>query len=157
MCLPDIQADPRPLYDMLFAETRTQLLMAGIRLRIFNQLQTPDSAAGLAGRLELDPVNTGLFLNGLAALGLLNKEQGIFSNTLMAKAFLIPGCPSYLGNSFLMQREMKDMTVDDLENMVSQIQDSGELLGADGYGYCTQVVFKRLFSILVFTIKTGIC
>ncbi len=62
------------------------------------------------GRLELDPVNTGLFLNGLAALGLLNKEQSIFSNTLMAEAFLISGRPSYLGKSFLMQREMKDMT-----------------------------------------------
>jgi predicted O-methyltransferase YrrM len=58
----------------------------------------PLSAEGVAGRLELEPRATILFLDALVAMGLLEKEKHRYSNSEASSRFLVPGSPDYVGH-----------------------------------------------------------
>jgi len=116
--LPDIKENSNALYEMFYGDIKSQVLITGIRLEIFNHLKEPRSAQWLAKRLDTQAENTLFFLNSLVCLGLLEKKQGLFANTSLSAAFLVKGLPSYLGESFLMQSKMKGMTAKDLYGLV---------------------------------------
>lgn len=141
MCLSEIKADPQPLYEMVYAKIKTQLVMTGIRLGVHDHLETPASAGELARRLELEPVNAGFFLNGLAALGLLEKKQGLYRNTRLSSTFLVSGLPTYLGEGFLMQETMQGMMVKDLDAMLKK--ETKEPAGPDINGPCPETEHLR--------------
>ena len=97
MHLPELDIDYGDLYGMLFLPIRSKLLLAGIELRVFNHLAEPVSAGELAQAIGAHPRNMGLFLDGLAAIDLVQKRNGLYQNTPEAQAFLVEGSQTYLG------------------------------------------------------------
>ena len=66
---------------MLFPPIRLKLLLTGIELRIFNHLSDPISARDVSKAIATHPRNTKFFLDGLAAIGLVKKRNGLYKNT----------------------------------------------------------------------------
>jgi len=66
---------------MLIAPIRSNLLLAGIELGVFNQLSKPRTAEAVAETLKSHPGNTELFLDGLAACDLITKKGGAHTKT----------------------------------------------------------------------------
>ena len=97
MHLPELDIDYGELYGMLFLPIRSKLLLAGIELRVFNHLAEPVSAGELAQAIGAHHRNMGLFLDGLAAIDLVQKRNGLYQNTPEAQAFLVEGSQTYLG------------------------------------------------------------
>ena len=77
--------DPKGGFDQIMSMTRgfqvAKMLMVAVDLGLFDFLVEPKSAVETAVWLKADPRATGIFLNGLAALGLVEKGTGIISRT----------------------------------------------------------------------------
>jgi len=68
---------PTPLFDTFGAMFTARAVMAGTSLGIFAALaERPDDAAGLAGRLDLDPAGVDVLVTALHALGYLESADG---------------------------------------------------------------------------------
>lgn len=102
---------------MLFAPIRLKLLITSIDLKVFNYLSEPKSAIKVAKELHTNPKNTKVLLDGLAAINLLQKSQGIYQNTSISQKFLVKGNQTYLGSMF------KFMSLSDtvLENLTAYV------------------------------------
>jgi predicted O-methyltransferase YrrM len=74
-----------------------KMLMTAVNLAVFDFLEEPRSAVGAASRLQADARATGIFLNGLAAQGLLVKEADHFRNSEIASRYLVRGKEDYRG------------------------------------------------------------
>ena len=98
--LPEVKVGYGDLYGMLIAPIRSKLLLTGIELKVFNKLSEPKSADAVAETIGTHPINTRLFLDGLAAIDLLEKENGLYTNSPVAQAFLVEGGPTFLGRIF---------------------------------------------------------
>jgi SAM-dependent methyltransferase len=85
---------------MLIAPIRSKLLLTGIELKVFNALSEPTSAEAVAKTLGTHPSNTRVFLDGLAAIDLLHKQNGQYRNSPIAQAFLVETSPTFLGRLF---------------------------------------------------------
>jgi 2-polyprenyl-3-methyl-5-hydroxy-6-metoxy-1,4-benzoquinol methylase len=95
--LPEVKVDYGDLYGMLLAPIKSKLLLTGIELKVFDELSEPISADAVSKALGTHPKNTELFLNGLAAIDLLEKKNGLYKNSPIAQAFLVESGPTYLG------------------------------------------------------------
>jgi predicted O-methyltransferase YrrM len=73
------------------------VLMAAIKLKIFDYLTKPKTANEISNALDSHEINTELFLNALAALGLIEKRNGVYYNTDIGKKFLVSGNDCYMG------------------------------------------------------------
>lgn len=101
MYVPEkINEDYKDLYQMIVAPGKRDLLMAGIELKIFDQLSEPISADGVAEKIGSHSKNTEHLLNGLAAVDIVTKKAGLYQNTKKTERFLAEGSPTYLGDLF---------------------------------------------------------
>lgn len=75
----------------------TQLLFAGINLKVFSYLRDYEPANRIAVETGYDERNLALFLNSLAAIGLLEKNGDTYRNTPESELFLNQDSPLYLG------------------------------------------------------------
>ena len=117
---PEVEASPRDLYEMIIAPIRSKLLLTGLELKVFNHLSEPKAANTVAKIIHAHPKNTELFLDGLTAIDLLQKEQGIYRNSPVSQAFLVEGHPTFLGQLFtIMARSHLPV----LENLCELIKD----------------------------------
>lgn len=96
-----MEFSPEGGFDQLLAMGRgfqaAKMLMAAVDLAVFDFLEEPRSAVEAAAWLQADHRATGIFLNGLAALGLLVKGVDYFHNSPMASRFLVRGQEEYRG------------------------------------------------------------
>jgi len=107
--------DPSGIMALSTAYWGSQALITANRLGIFDALAGgAKTAAETAGELELDERMTGLFLNALAGLGLLEKSGGCYANSRASQVFLTSASPASMNNSL---RFMDDLyaTWGDLE------------------------------------------
>ena len=118
--LPEVNANFADLYGMLVASIRSKLLLTGIELKVFNQLNEPKSAEAVAGAIGTHPVNTRLFLDGLAASNLVMKNKGLYQNTSVTQASLMEGSPTFIGEMFTLMSQMQDAAIADLPRLVKQ-------------------------------------
>jgi ubiquinone/menaquinone biosynthesis C-methylase UbiE len=95
--LPEVTLSFEDLTKMLLAPIRLKLLLTGIQLNVFNSLSEPTSAEALVQTLGTHPSNTQLFLDALAAIDLLHKQNGQYRNSPIAQAFLVKTSPTFLG------------------------------------------------------------
>jgi SAM-dependent methyltransferase len=95
--LPEIDVSYGGLYRMLFAPVRSKLLLTGIELKVFSHLSELRSADAVAEAIGTHPRNTRVFLDGLAAIDLLEKRDGLYRNSPVSQAFLVEGNPTYIG------------------------------------------------------------
>ncbi|MCW5977747.1 MAG: methyltransferase domain-containing protein [Bryobacteraceae bacterium] len=76
-----------------FQESR--LLLTAVELDIFTAVGDGASAAQVAAKLKTNPRATETFLNALAAVGALSKQEGVFRNTPDIARRLVSGSPEY--------------------------------------------------------------
>lgn len=116
MPLPDVNMSYEGLVRIFLGPIQSKLLLTGIELHVFNQLSEPQSADAVAKALGTHPRNTRLFLDGLAAMDLLQKQHGVYRNAPTAQAFLVESSPTYLGA--FMQKLHADYSPDNLAALV---------------------------------------
>jgi hypothetical protein len=93
--------DPKGGFEQIMSMARgfqvSKMLMAAVDLDLFDFLEEPRSAVQTATWLKAEARATGIFLNGLAALGLLDKGGDYFKNNDLASRFLVRGSENYRG------------------------------------------------------------
>lgn len=76
----------------------SKILFSAIELNLFNLLSdSPEKAETIIEKLNLNPLAGEFFLNSLAALGLLQKENNRYKNSEIAEKFLVEKSSSYRG------------------------------------------------------------
>ena len=92
--------DPSGIMALSTAYWGSQTLLTANRLKLFDALaESALSADELAQNLELDTRATALLLNACVALGLCEKTDDRYSNSVSSAAFLTSSSPAYLGNA----------------------------------------------------------
>ena len=119
MKLPKIDMDFGKLYGMIFSPIRSKLLLTGIELKVFNYMSDPVSAEEVAQTIDAHPRNVSLFLDGLAAIDLVQKKGGLYRNAPMAQAFLVEGSQTYVGQ-LLAFMASADSQLDNLTKLVKE-------------------------------------
>jgi acetylserotonin N-methyltransferase len=86
--------DPAPVIDLIEAFRRSQTMFAAVSLGVFDLL--PATASDLAAALHTHPEATARLLDGCAALGLLLKRDGVYTNASVAERYLRADSPHTL-------------------------------------------------------------
>jgi len=90
---------PPDFMELATAFQRSRTLLTAFELGIFTCLGDEScTSAEVAADLDTDARATDRLMNALCALGLLRKENGLFSNTPGAARFLVNEKPDYMGN-----------------------------------------------------------
>ena len=87
----------------------TQLLYTGIRLGVFTYLDQPTSYQFVAKKTHLNKENTRYFLDALAAIELLTKQNGLYRNTELARVYLSKNSDAYMGDAILFHEHMTSL------------------------------------------------
>ncbi len=76
----------------------SKTLLSAVEMSVFTELaQHPENLEAVQSRLGLHPRSARDFLDALVALGLLQRKDGIYSNTPASDLFLDKKKPSYIG------------------------------------------------------------
>ncbi|NAS89126.1 hypothetical protein C4E24_05245 [ANME-1 cluster archaeon AG-394-G21] len=118
--LPEVNVSFEDLYRMLIAPIKSKLLLTGIELKVFDQLSEQRSAEAVAEALGTHPENTRLFLDGLAASNLLEKNDGLCQNIAVTQTFLAKGSPMFMGQMFSFSAQMWDAGLNNLPKQVKE-------------------------------------
>lgn len=90
-----------------YAEAR--IIQVAVGLGFFDALKDgPLAASAVAAALKSDLRGTDLLLNALAAVGLLEKKEGLFALTEASSAYLVRASPKYLGGMILFESSLWD-------------------------------------------------
>ncbi len=93
-------ADPSFIMALGTAYWGSRTLLAANRLGVFDILSgEPMRASELAEKLGLVPAATELFLNACVALGLCEKDQGRFRNSVSSETYLVSTSPASMANA----------------------------------------------------------
>src|SRR5688572_28297417 len=91
--------DPTPILQMLQANQTTAVLKAAIDLGVFRALaEGPRDASSVADAIACPARSTGMLLDALAIVGLVTREGQRYALSPLARGFLVPGGPTYLGD-----------------------------------------------------------
>ncbi|MCP2072932.1 UNVERIFIED_ORG: SAM-dependent methyltransferase [Pseudomonas lini] len=99
-------ATPHPLqpyWDLTLAGVRADALRIALEWKLFNLLQVPVTAQTIARQLQLDPVNTGYWLEALWSMALLVRDQQQpprYHNAAVAHDYLRAEAPDYCGDAW---------------------------------------------------------
>jgi len=89
--------DPAPVLAHIEAFRHSKTMFVAVSLGIFDRLhEAPARAAPLAAALGVDSGALARLLDGCAALGLLRKHDGLYSNEAVAEVYLWSGSPDSL-------------------------------------------------------------
>ena len=89
--------DPAIVLDLIHGFRRSKTMFTAVRMGVFDQLQLgPAGAADMAARLGASPDGMERLLDGCAALGLLSKQDGLYSNQPVAEHYLCADGPHTL-------------------------------------------------------------
>jgi hypothetical protein len=76
----------------------SKTLLSAVEMEVFTELaKHPENLEALTGRLGLHPRGARDFFDALVALGFLERENGVYSNTVSTDFFLDKKKPSYVG------------------------------------------------------------
>ncbi|MGA4850153.1 methyltransferase [Streptomyces sp. G5(2025)] len=90
--------DPGPLIRLTIADCAAKVLHSAVTLGVFGALaKSPADAAELARRTGTHHRMVPDFLDALVGLGLLERTEGRYRNSPLARAYLVPDSSSYLG------------------------------------------------------------
>jgi cyclopropane fatty-acyl-phospholipid synthase-like methyltransferase len=98
---PDRSIEPDRIMEMVTAFQRSRVLLTAYELELFTVLDNESkSSAQVAGALRTDKRATDRLMNALCALELLDKKKDRFSNTALARKFLVKHSPDFMGNLY---------------------------------------------------------
>ncbi len=84
---------PDEFLELTRAWRESRIVFAALELDLFTAVGDGASSHDVAARRGLDPRGTDILLHALAALGLLEKHDGVFRNGALADRFLREGAP----------------------------------------------------------------
>lgn len=119
-------------YSKIHEYREAQLLLSGIRLKVFSYLSTQKTAKEIADELNYDCRNLDIFLNSLVAIGLLESKDNLYKNTESTNKLLNENSLNYIGDAILFRKEM--MSLKNLEERVKNGPDSKIEEKKDGVG-----------------------
>ncbi len=92
------------LMSLASGHVEARIVQCAVRLDIFDVFKdTSAPAETVARQLGLEPAATELLLNALAALKLLIKQNQTFSLAPIARRYLLPNSPQYVGGMILFE------------------------------------------------------
>jgi O-methyltransferase/methyltransferase family protein len=98
-----IQPSPDRIEQVAFGFMASKVLFSAIEFGLFTELaKTPLDANEIQVRLKLHPRSVRDFLDALVALGMLDRQGAIYSNSVEADFYLDRAKPTYIGNLFEM-------------------------------------------------------
>ncbi|RJL35885.1 methyltransferase [Bailinhaonella thermotolerans] len=118
------------------AYTHSKLLQSAVEVGVFPLLDGTRLTAGeIAARLSLHPRLTPDFLDALHGLGLLAREDGRYTDSPAASAYLVPGRPHYLGGTIAKHGAQHYAMWDRLAEALrdGEVKCRPELRGEDGF------------------------
>ncbi|PTN35586.1 methyltransferase [Desulfonatronum sp. SC1] len=116
--LPFVEQDYSDLYGLVAAPIRARLLTVGLELGVFDHLDEFRDLSELSAAIRSHPGNTELFLDALAAIGVVEKKEGRYRNTEQTMRFLMRRSPVYLGDLLLMITHRCADSLGDLPKLV---------------------------------------
>ncbi len=116
--LPEIKNSCAEIYNLIKVNVQSNLLISAIKWKIFDYLVESVSAQTVAEKLQFHPRNTELFLNALAGMELIQKNNGMFSNTEKSAEFLVSAKPEYLGSFFLHVHKWHEQFGSNMETLI---------------------------------------
>jgi hypothetical protein len=91
------------------AHVEARIVQVAVSLGLFDCLEKESKNAGaIASSLQCNPRGTGLLLNGLVALALLQKSGADYSLTDVARDYLLRNSPRYFGGMILFDASLWD-------------------------------------------------
>lgn len=102
----------------------SRVLLTANNYAVFEHLKTPGTAAAIAKKIKTDPRATEILLDAVTALGLLRKSGSRYSNTPLAKTFLVKESPWYQGY-MLRHADQLWKSWSGLDEVVGPFQSSG--------------------------------
>ena len=117
---PEVNVSFEELYRILIGPIKSKLLLTGIEFGVFNHLREPRSAEAVAKKIGTHPVNTKLFLDGLAASDLVVKKEGLYQNTPVTQTFLVEGSPTSLGDFLTYTYQWSVPALKDMPQLVKE-------------------------------------
>lgn len=124
--LPKVEQSYKEIWDICFGPIKGKILATAIDLGIFNALSEPVSAETASRAIGTHPRNTGLFLDSLAAIDLVEKKNGFYCNTPVAEAFLAEASPTCMATVFKYMMKYEAFPGDDMPNLVKEGPDLPE-------------------------------
>lgn len=92
------QPSPENILQIGLGFWASKTLLSAVEMEVFTELaKHPEDLQTLQGRLGLHPRASRDFLDALVALGFLQRQDGVYSNTPDTDAFLDRNKPSYVG------------------------------------------------------------
>ena len=100
MNIPELkpQIDAKLIDEIAKGYQAAQVLYTAIDYNIFTLLEKPKTAKEVSDEIGTDFEITNKFLDALAALKLISEGDGKYSNTALARTFLVMDSPFYQGN-----------------------------------------------------------
>lgn len=143
------QSNPSRYYKLLHQKRETELFMSGLRLHIFSELETWQTAKTVAEKTGFNERNLSLYLNAMASIGILEKDDTLFRNTQESNEFLNENSPLYMGECLLFRENM--MSLDRLDEKVKDGPDVQTLQrneGVEVYDFCelARVTIPEMYS-----------
>ena len=118
--LPEIKNSCADIYNLVKVNVQSNLLVSAIRWKIFDYLVESVSARTVAEKFQFHPRNTELFLNALAGMDLIQKNNGMFSNSEKSAEFLVSSKSGYLGSFFLHVHQWHEQFGSNLETLIEK-------------------------------------
>lgn len=119
--ITSMSADPALVIDLIEAFRRSKTMFAAAALGVFDVLrEAPDTAAGLAARIHVDPDALERLLDGCAALGLLRGDAGHYANQPVADEYLCRSSPRALTGYILYSNDVLFRLWANLEDAVRE-------------------------------------
>jgi SAM-dependent methyltransferase len=93
----DLHPDPAPIIELIEAFRRSQTMFTALSLGVFEALHAaPADAVALAAQVRAHPDALARLLDGCAALGLVDKREGVYRNAPAAERYLCAASPHSL-------------------------------------------------------------
>jgi hypothetical protein len=109
---------PVPLVDLVCGPLKARMVMAAVNLGLFEALrERPRTASDLADALSLDREALDLLLRALAHLHYLERQQGCYGLSALARRTMLAGAPMEL-TAYARWNETQWRFLDELEAMV---------------------------------------
>ncbi len=116
--LPEIKNSCADIFNLVKMNMHSNILVTAIKLKIFDHLTESVSAETVAEKLQFHAGNTELVLNVLAGMEIIQKKNGLFSNSGKSAEFLVSTMPEYLGSFFLHIHKWHEQFGSNLETLI---------------------------------------
>jgi predicted O-methyltransferase YrrM len=118
MQLPEITIQPTELLSIQYGTIRSWLLVTAVEFKVFNLTVDGKNAKEIAASLKTHEKNTELYLNALCSIGLLQKDESVYTNTGLSNTYLVEGSETYIGGILQVNEQWNIQSKEQMKNLV---------------------------------------